>query len=281
MTEELGLSLFKIAFWLYVIATGGYLVGFIQNSTVPAKLGRCFLLLGLAVHTASLVVITVAIGRAPFFNMYEYMLSFTWAAAVVYAAVELTTSTTSFGAFCLPVILALAYCTDVIPRGEIDKSVLPVLKTWLIIPHVATAILAYGAFGIALVLAILYLIREAADTAPGKRKETSFWASRLPIAQKLDQIVYRTVAFGFLMQTLVLITGAVWAQVSWGHYWTWDPVEVWALITWLIYATYLHTRMTLGWRGRRSAWLAIIGFAVVGFTLWGVTYLLKGLHTYA
>ena len=106
-------------------------------------------------------------------------------------------------------------------------------------------------------------------------------ASFLPQKDTLDGLIYRTVAISFPLLTFMIIAGAYWANRTWGAYWSWDPKEDWALITWLTYAGYLHMRLTRGWRGRRSAYFAIIGFAIVMFTFFGVTYLLPGLHAYA
>ncbi|MCL5105636.1 MAG: c-type cytochrome biogenesis protein CcsB [Armatimonadetes bacterium] len=285
MTEQLGLSLFKGAFWIYLIATIFYLFGLIKNQVNPAKLGRAFLVIALATHTAALVVITMAIGRPPFLNLYEYMLSFTWAAAVVYTATELLTKNPALGAFCVPLITAVAFFTERLPNARIDSAIMPALQSAWRVPHITSAILAYGAFLIAFMLAIMYLIREGIDANlakhGGKGTNKSFWVSRLPAAKVLDQTIYRTIAFGFLMQTLLVLVGAVWAQCAWGRYWGWDPKETWSLITWLIYATYLHTRTLMGWRGRKSAWLAVFGFVATGFTLLGVSFLLGGLHSYA
>ncbi|MGA3166943.1 MAG: cytochrome c biogenesis protein CcsA [Terriglobia bacterium] len=103
----------------------------------------------------------------------------------------------------------------------------------------------------------------------------------LPSRDTLDGLIYKTVAISFPLLTLMIIAGAYWANRTWGSYWSWDPKEDWALITWLTYAGYLHMRLTRGWRGRRSAYFAIIGFGIVMFTFFGVTYLLPGLHAYA
>jgi cytochrome c-type biogenesis protein CcsB len=106
-------------------------------------------------------------------------------------------------------------------------------------------------------------------------------ASYLPSRDNLDDLIYKTVAISFPLLTFMIIAGAYWANRTWGTYWSWDPKEDWALITWLTYAGYLHMRLTRGWRGRRSAYFAIIGFGIVMFTFFGVTYLLPGLHSYA
>jgi cytochrome c-type biogenesis protein CcsB len=103
----------------------------------------------------------------------------------------------------------------------------------------------------------------------------------LPSPDVLDRVTYKTIGIAFPLLTLMIATGAYWANQAWGSYWSWDPKETWAAITWLVYAGYLHTRITRGWRGRRAAWFAIIGFAVVIFTFFGVTYLLPGMHAYA
>jgi cytochrome c-type biogenesis protein CcsB len=103
----------------------------------------------------------------------------------------------------------------------------------------------------------------------------------LPSADNLDRVTYKTICLAFPLLTLMIASGAYWANQTWGSYWSWDPKETWAAITWLVYAGYLHMRVTRGWRGRRAAYFAILGFAVVMFTFFGVTYLLPGLHAYA
>jgi cytochrome c-type biogenesis protein CcsB len=103
----------------------------------------------------------------------------------------------------------------------------------------------------------------------------------LPTADALDRITYKTICLAFPLLTLMIAAGAYWANQTWGSYWNWDPKETWAAITWLVYAGYLHMRITRGWRGRRAAYFAILGFGVVMFTFFGVTYLLPGLHAYA
>jgi cytochrome c-type biogenesis protein CcsB len=134
---------------------------------------------------------------------------------------------------------------------------------------VGVAVAAYGAFTVSFGVALLYLLKEY------------FKIKQLPEAEKLDDLTYKLIAFGFPFMTLVLITGAVWAEQAWGTYWSWDPKETWSLITLLIYAGYLHARLIWRWKGRTAAWLAVIGFAAVLFTYLGVSFLLSGLHSYA
>ncbi|MDH7601180.1 MAG: c-type cytochrome biogenesis protein CcsB [Armatimonadota bacterium] len=265
--------LFKISFWLYVVSAAVYLACLLRRSRLW-PIGRGLLFVGLCLHTASLVLRYLATGHPPFLNLYEYLLSFTWAAVLVYLVVEAACKTEIYGAFVVPLICVFALVAYFLPGEEV--YVMPALKSAWRVPHIATAILAYSAFLVAFVLAVLYLVRERVES-----RVDSFWRARLPQLDSLDRTMYRVMAFGFLMQTLLIITGAMWAQYAWGRYWGWDPKETWALVTWFIYAAYLHTRITMGWRGRRSAVLAIIGFVAVLFTLFGVTLLLSGLHSYA
>ncbi len=273
--EHLGVVLFKIAFLVYLASTVCYVAHLVKKQKVAGSLGTALLIIGAALHTASITLITVALGRLPFLNLWEYLLMFTWGAAVVYVALEFATRNRALGSFAVPLITAFAWLTYRLP-ADINESVMPALQSAWRLPHIASAILAYSSFTVAFVLAILYIVRERSEGNP-----ESFWATRLPALKVIDQAVYRTIAFGFLMQTVLLIAGAIWAQFAWGRYWGWDPKETWALITWLIYAAYLHTRVTMGWRGRRSATLAIVGFVAVMFTFFGVSYLLSGLHSYA
>lgn len=273
MTIGLGVTLFQIAFGIYLAAAISYISHLITRRSTPGKVGTALLVAGLLVHTASLAVRTIAAGRPPFLNVYEFMLSFTWVLVLLYLVLELAMKNRALGAFNAPLTAIFAFVALCMPSAV--NPTMPALRSAWRVPHISTALLAYAAFGIAFELAIIYLIRDSAE-----RKKKPFWSSRLPDLKATDHATYRTIAFGFMMQTLAVITGAVWAQKAWGAYWSWDPKETWALITWLIYAAYLHMRTTQRWRGRKSAVMAIIGFAATLFTLFGVSFLMPGLHSY-
>jgi cytochrome c-type biogenesis protein CcsB len=138
------------------------------------------------------------------------------------------------------------------------------------------AFLGYAAFAVAFGAAIMYLIQEHFL----KRKKLGAMYQKLPSLDKLDDINYRCLTFGFPLLTLAIISGAIWAETAWGTYWSWDPKETWSLITWFVYAALLHGRLTTGWRGKKAAILAIVGFFVLLFTFIGVNLLLPGLHSY-
>ncbi|HUV04164.1 MAG TPA: c-type cytochrome biogenesis protein CcsB [Armatimonadota bacterium] len=273
MTIEIGVTLFRIAFGIYLTASVCYIAHLVTRRSTPGKAGTTLLAAGLLVHTASLAARTIAAGRPPFMNVYEFMLSFTWVLVALYLVLEFAMKNKALGAFNAPLTAIFALVALRMPSAV--TGTLPALRSAWRVPHISTALLAYAAFGIAFELAIMYLIQDSAG-----RNKKSFWSARLPDLKATDHATYRTITFGFMMQTLAVVTGAVWAQKAWGAYWSWDPKETWALITWLIYAAYLHMRNTQRWRGRKSAVMAIVGFAATLFTLFGVSFLMRGLHSY-
>ena len=217
--------------------------------------------------TASLVFRAIASGHGPFSNMYEFSLAFGWGALVLYLYFEVRYRLRTLALVVLPIALGMLVYATTLP-SEI-RPLVPALQNdlWLTV-HVAVAILAYGAFTLAFGAAVLFLIQA---------RDNIRW---LPRRAVLDEMAYRAVMVGFPMMALVIILGAVWAQIAWGSYWTWDPKETASLVTWLIYGGYLHARVVRGWRGQRSALLLILGFGAMLFTYFG-NYFLGGLHSYA
>ena len=158
-------------------------------------------------------------------------------------------------------------------RSKEIRALMPALQSNWLGFHVSTAIIAYGAFGVSAVVAAIFLLRE-------KMRGKPFWENHVPNPEKLDAIGYRSVALGVLFLTFTIFTGAIWAERAWGSYWSWDPKETWSLVTWLVYATYLHLRIRRGWQGRSAAIFAVVGFVCVIFTYIGVNTLLPGVHSY-
>ena len=216
--------------------------------------------------TASLVFRAVASGHGPFSNMYEFSLAFSWGALVLYLYFEVRYRLRALALIVLPIALAMLVYATTVP-SEIDPLVPALQNNLLLTVHVVVAIFAYGAFSLAFGAAVLYLMQ---------RRDSIRW---LPRRAVLDEVAYRAVMVGFPMMALVLILGALWAQIAWGSYWTWDPKETASLVTWLIYGGYLHARVVRGWRGQRSALLLIIGFGATLFTYYGNLFF-GGLHSY-
>jgi cytochrome c-type biogenesis protein CcsB len=212
-------------------------------------------------------------GRIPLTNQYESMVLFAWATASVYLLLELRYRNRIIGAF-VAFIPFLSLGLGSLLFDTTIRPLVPALQSnWLTV-HVITCFLGYAAFAASFGVSLLYMVRQRLD--PEGRM-----AKVLPSEDLLDHLNYRAIATGFPFLSLGIITGAIWADVAWGTYWSWDPKETWSLITWLIYAAFLHARLSRGWRGKRAAVLSVIGFAATLFTYFGVNFLLSGLHSYA
>jgi len=199
-------------------------------------------------------------GRPPLSNMFESLVIFSWAIAVALIFIDLKYKIKSISVpVALMGLLSLGYAS------LLDKTIAPLLpalkSNWLTI-HVLTCFIGYSSLTVAFVSSAIILCKKKED-------------------KRLDAISYKMIAFGFLFLTLGVISGAVWANSAWGTYWSWDPKETWSLITWFIYAIYLHTRLRKGWKGKKAAWVSTLGFLAMLFTYFGVNYLLSGLHSYA
>jgi len=190
--------------------------------------------------------------------------------------VEWRTKNRTLGAFVMPLaFLAMAYASFSPNISSRIQPLIPALKSNWLISHVITCFFGYAAFSLSFSLSIMYFIKRLDN-----EKKRNIFLRLIPHARLLDEINYQMVVIGFLMLTLGIITGSVWAHSAWGTYWSWDPKETWSLITWFIYAFVLHSRMVRGWTGKRIAVMCIVGFSCVLFTYFGVNYL-AGLHSYA
>lgn len=222
--------------------------------------------LALVFLTASLVFRAIETGHGPFSNQYEFAVAFGWGMIAAYVYFEHRYHVRTIALLILPITAAiLLYAMTV---GDTAIPLVPALQNNLLLTiHVVFAIISYGAFSVSFAASALYLIQPKG----GRRG--------LPKPELLDEISYRAVIIGFPLDTMMVILGAVWADIAWGTYWSWDPKETASLLTWLIYGAYLHARVARGWRGRRAAWLLMLGFAAVMFTFFGNLFF-SGLHSY-
>ena len=256
-----------------------YLLMMVMGKDVFGRLASWVTGLGFLAHTAAIVLRWVesyrlGIGHAPLSNMYESLVFFAWTVILLYLIIEWRTKNRTLGAFVAPLaFLAMAYAS--FSTDNAIKPLVPALKSNWLISHVITCFFGYAAFGLSFGLSIMYLLKRL-----DSRDKHNMFLNLIPGKGILEDLNYQMVVIGFLMLTLGIITGSVWAHSAWGSYWTWDPKETWSLITWLIYASVIHSRMVRGWKGKRIAILSIVGFACVLFTYFGVNYL-AGLHSYA
>jgi ABC-type transport system involved in cytochrome c biogenesis permease subunit len=246
-------------------------VGFVSGPRT-ASIGKYASLLGWLAFIllgASLVFRAFATGHGPFSNMYEFSIAFAWGILGIYLWFERKYHQRLLGLVVLPVALGLLWYALQIPNGADVAPLVPALQNNLLLSvHVATAIVAYGSFTIAFAAAVMYLVQP----------EGGRWG--LPKPAVLDEIGYRAIVVGFPFLTLVIVLGAVWADVAWGRYWGWDPKETASLVTWFIYGAYLHARVMRGWRGRKAAILLIVGFGATLLTYFG-NLIFGGLHSYS
>lgn len=271
-------SVLSVVTFVYGFASILYVLSWVFKSEFPGKLATWTTILAVTGNAAGIAMrwvesYNLGIGHAPLSNMYESLVFFSWTIGVIYLVIEYKYKYRTMGVFATPLaFLAMAYAS-MSPDKNI-KPLIPVLKSNWLIAHVFTCFLGYAGFAIAFAVSLMYLFKKR--DVDGK----SSLLVRLPASNILDELTHQTVMFGFLFLTIGIITGSVWANSSWGSYWSWDPKETWSLITWLIYASLLHFRLMKGWQGTRIAYISIIGFMAMIFTFFGVNYLLSGLHSY-
>ena len=218
--------------------------------------------------------------RVPWGNMYEFSLVSAWAVLGVFLAISTRRDVRWLGVFLVPAVLLTLGLALTVLYTEAAQLV-PALQSYWLVIHVSAAVVCGGAFTFAGVVAILYLVVDATarDTKVGR--VLAPLSRRLPGLERLDQLTNRTIMFTFPLWTFAIVSGAIWAESAWGRYWGWDPKETWAFISWVVYAAYLHARSTVGWRGRKAAWLAVLGLVVFWFNYFGVNLLFSGLHSYS
>jgi cytochrome c-type biogenesis protein CcsB len=246
---------------------------------------------GWGAHVASVVTRGFAAHRVPWGNMYEFSSMVSLVAVTVFLALLTRQPVRFLGAFVMaPVVLYLGLAGTVLYADA--GPLVPALNSYWIKIHVVAAITASGAFMVSGVVTVLYLLKDrwerrtSLGVGPGTAAAVEFerrgglmgW---LPAADVLDRLAYRVVAFAFPVWTFAIMAGAIWAEQAWSRYWGWDPKETWSFITWLAYAAYLHARATAGWRGRRAAVLALIGFGALMVDYYVVNTVITGLHSYA
>jgi cytochrome c-type biogenesis protein CcsB len=248
-----------------------------RRTELAGRLGLVLTAFAVLVHLVALVARGLAAdpNRVPWGNMYEFTISGTFVVALIFVLATLRIDIEWLG----PLVTTFVVAALMAAFLGLDDAVLPLPDAlnspWLVI-HVVSAVISTGAFTIGALLSGLYLVKARSTATTG-------YLARVPEPKVLDRLSYRMHAFGFPVWTFaVLITGPIWAHQAWGAYWNWDPKEVWAFITWVVYAAYLHARATAGWRGRNAAILALVGAATLWFNFIGINFFSSSSqHSYA
>ena len=267
--EKMSLYLFAATLISLLVAFAFYAFYTWKRRDSVGSLATMFTWIGVTFLAGAWVTRWIATGHAPYSNMYEYSMSFALGTTVSYVVLERKYRARTLGTFVLPVAIGLlAYATTV--PSTIEPLIPALQNQELLTIHVAMAIISYGVFAVAFGAAVMQLIQ-------GRNSRLSW----LPPAALLEEVSFRAVAVGVPFFALLLVLGAYWGNIAWGRYWAWDPKETSALVTFLIYAAYLHTRNLSGWRGTKSALLLVVGFGAVLFTYFAVNLWVVGLHSYA
>ncbi len=271
---------------LYVLAMVTYFAALLGRSEFIGKTATALTwsatvmgLTGLLVRWRESYLLGADIGHIPVSNLYEVFILFALITALLYLFYEDRHRTRAMGGFALlaisgAVAFLLWYTFD--REAHHIQPLIPALQSYWMKIHVPANFIGYGAFSLAAMLGVAYLLRSGVAT----RYPDGILARTLPPLDLLDEVMYRAIALGFAAFTIATILGALWAAEAWGGYWSWDPKETWALIVWLNYAAWLHLRLTKGWRGTPMAWWAVIGLFVTLFAFLGVNMFLSGLHSY-
>ncbi len=266
--------LFYVTLGFYFIATITYVAYLTKSNDTLGRTSRWLISIGFLFHCAFTIDRYLEAGRTPITNLHESLSFFSLAIVGVFIVFERKYKIFVLGSFITPVALILMLVSTLFPLAIAPLN--PALKSKWLAVHTTVAFLGYASFTVAFGAGVMYLIQEHFL----KKKKLGPLYQRLPSLDKLDEINYRCLTFGFPLLTFAIISGAIWAETAWGTYWSWDPKETWSLITWFVYAALLHGRLTTGWRGKKAAIFAIVGFFVLLFTFLGVNLLLTGLHSY-
>lgn len=267
-----------------VASAGGTALLTLPPETDAGDPGRRAANIGMSLTWLSFVTLLVGVvlrgvwaGRVPWGNMYEFSITASLGILGVFLAISLKRDLRWLGLFVvIPTLLNLGLAVTVLYTES--AQLVPALKSYWLVIHVAAAIICFGAFTFAAATAGLSLLRSRAERRSG---DVTGWLARVPDAERLRSLTNRVVAFSFPLWTFAVVAGAIWAENAWGRYWGWDPKETWAFITWVIYAAYLHSRSTAGWRTDRASWIALIGWVSFLINYFGVNIFVTSLHSYA
>ena len=275
MLSEVNYLLFNGVLLVSFVACAVYLVFFFSQKEHLRKIARIIFLTSGVLQTLYILSRYLIAGYTPITSQHEAVTFFAWSVTWAYLSFHWRYSVKNFGTFVS--ILAMIMLVIAAFASRDFQPLAPALQSMWLPVHAGVSVMAYGFLALAFCGGLMYLLQEHEL----KSKRFGFFYNRLPSLDSLDQLNSHCVTTGFVFLTLGIITGSAWARQAWGTYWHWDPKETWSLITWFLYAAQIHQRLTYGWRGKRAAVMAVVGFCAVLFTLWGVTFLLGGVHSYA
>jgi cytochrome c-type biogenesis protein CcsB len=265
-------NLILITIFFYILAGVGYFLFLSSQKHHFYKAGLYCVITGFLFHTAIMILKILASKQMPVHNLFETILTAAWSITAVFIFFDYKFKLKILGIFAAPMIIFIMSSACIIADNPVEiKKILG--GFWLNV-HIISIFIGEAAFILACGAGIFYLIQEHGI----KRKKRGYFYTRLPALSYMDAVCYSCVITGFVMVTTGLASGFVYAKIAWGHFWTWDPKEIWSILTWLFYAVLLHGKLALGWRGKRFAIMTIIGVIFILFTFLGVNFLFEGHH---
>lgn len=262
-----------ISVWLYGLSFLSYLIGAVFRKERWLKWGVYLTIAGFITQTLSMGVRWHAVKHPPVKGTYENSMLGSWFMLASFLSIAHRYRRVLVSGVVVMPMVFLMIGNGVMGRPVLEPLSPPYRSNWLWL-HVFFAWVAYGAFCIGAVMGAVFLMKERSE----KKGGLAGFRDRLPGKEVMNDLTLRTIIFGFVALTVEIGAGAIWAYGLWGRYWGWDPIETWSLITWLVYGTYIHLGVTLGWKGRKMAWLAIVALFFVFITFGGIGYL-GGIHT--
>jgi len=282
LTKDLAgasLHLYFAAIGLYLVAMLMYFIHFAYRADRWRWMALMVAVPAAGLHLLAIVLRGFADGHYPLANMYEYSSMFALVAVIAFLAITARFPIAALGGG-LAMLVAVSLMGVGFALYQSPEPLVPALQSYWLKIHVTSMMTASGILVSSFVFAALYLIKER-SLVPRSLLNGSRLAAQLPALGTLDQLTTRAILLGFPIWTFGTIAGAIWGEHAWGRWWGWDPKETWAAITWMVYAIYLHAHLLRGWRGRRSALIAVAGFASILVTLYAVNLWIVGLHSYA
>jgi cytochrome c-type biogenesis protein CcsB len=279
---------FAISLLLVILSFAGYFIFLLTGNKTVSKASFVVLIAAFLIQTFAFVIrwidaYKIGIDTPPLVDLYDSMVFFAYVIILGFILIRIFYDFDILG-FIITIVaaLALAFASFSPLAPSAIEPTIPALQSYWLIYHIMTLFVSYGAFGASFGLGILYLIKSGKENKNGGgNKKRGGFVSLLPPSIIIEEAIYKVVVFGLVFLTVGILIGAAWADSAWGGYWSWDPKETWSLITWLTYILFIHARFIKGWGGKKMAWIAVIGFAVVIFCYLGVDLILPGLHSYA
>lgn len=269
--HEIEFTLFWITIAIYIGAIILQVYNFIFKKSDLAKWVYRLSWVGLFLHTLTFIVRWIVTGHIPVIGDYENTLTGTLSIVMGFRFLQIKFKEIEKLNILVLIITLLTLGYGIMSPPEVSKMTPAYQSPWLVV-HIVFAWLAYMSFTISAVLGVGYLLQDSSLQFD--------YIDRLSDLDVLDDLGYRFIAFGFVMDTVMLVSGSIWANRLWGSYWSWDPVETWSLLSWLIYGLYLHLRLTFNWNARKSAWVAIGALITVLVSFWGVNVFNVGRHIF-